>query len=280
MGPRERHRVTRCCGVAGDVEVLPAAGSLRAEVNGEFHRLVAGRLDADERAALAGLLVVDRATRQSALPTLTQPAPRATVSRLKQHVATLAWLDQIGPTGQWLAGVPPAKISHFAGEAAVLDADELSRVGEDKRLTLLAWLVHIARIRARDEVVTMFCKRMASSIANGSPSSRAQTAATTAALRSSRANPGVSSRARSTNSRTARRCVSHRGCHGVAGRQGQRWHRELPLAGEPQWSPAGDHDAQLRGGVEQPAERGRTGNASRVPESGRRGQPVTQLVTA
>lgn len=119
------------------------AGSLRAEVNGGFHRLVAGRLDAAARGALAELLVVDRETRQSALPTLTRPAPRATVSRLKQHVATLAWSDGIGPTGEWLAGVPPAKISHFAGEAAVLDADELSRAGQDKRLTLLACLVHM-----------------------------------------------------------------------------------------------------------------------------------------
>jgi Domain of unknown function (DUF4158) len=55
------------------------AGSLRAEVNGEFHRLVAGRLDAAERARLAGLLVVDQATRQSALPMLTRPAPRRVV---------------------------------------------------------------------------------------------------------------------------------------------------------------------------------------------------------
>lgn len=43
----------------------------------------------------------------------------------------------------------------------MLDADELAGVGEDKRLTLLACLVHTARTRARDEVVTMFCKRMA-----------------------------------------------------------------------------------------------------------------------
>ena len=42
------------------------AGALRAEVNGGFYRLVAGRLDAAARGALAGLLVVDRETRQSA----------------------------------------------------------------------------------------------------------------------------------------------------------------------------------------------------------------------
>ena len=137
------------------------AGRLRAEINDGFHHLVAGRLNAADRARLAGLLVVDPVTRQSALPKLTRPAGRATVSRLKQHVAFLAWLDDFGPSGDWLAGVPPAKISHFAGEAAVLDAGELTGVSEDKRLTLLACVVHTARTRARDEVVTMFCKRMA-----------------------------------------------------------------------------------------------------------------------
>jgi len=118
------------------------AGRLRAEINDGFHRLVAGRLDDSARARLAGMLVVDPVTRQSALPKLTRPAGRATVSRLKQHVAFLAWLDDFGASGDWLAGVPPAKISHFAGEAAVLDADELAGVGEDKRLTLLACVVH------------------------------------------------------------------------------------------------------------------------------------------
>jgi TnpA family transposase len=137
------------------------AGRLRAEVNGGFHRLVAGRLDATDRGRLAELLAVDPATRHSAWPTLTRPAGKATVSRLKQHIALLAWLDGLGPTQEWLDGLPPAKISHFAGEAAVLDVEELSRVGEDKRWTLLACVVHTARSRARDEVVTMFCKRMA-----------------------------------------------------------------------------------------------------------------------
>ncbi|MGH3410920.1 MAG: DUF4158 domain-containing protein, partial [Streptosporangiaceae bacterium] len=137
------------------------AGRLRAEVNGGFHRLVAGRLDVTDRARLAGLLVVDPATRHSAWPALTRPAGRATVSKLKQHIAFLAWLDSIGDSGRWLADLPPAKISHFAGEAAVLDIDELSRAGENKRWTLLACVVHTARTRARDEVVTMFCKRMA-----------------------------------------------------------------------------------------------------------------------
>ena len=76
------------------------------------------------------MLIVDPVSRHSGLPRLTQPAPKATVSRLRQHLALLRWLDELGPTEAWLADIPPAKIAHFAGEAAVLDADELSGVGE------------------------------------------------------------------------------------------------------------------------------------------------------
>jgi hypothetical protein len=56
--------------------------------------------------------------------------------------------------------VPPAKAAHFAAEARVLDAADLGKVGEEKRIALLACLLHEARRRARDEVVSMFCKRI------------------------------------------------------------------------------------------------------------------------
>lgn len=149
------------CELPGYSTLDEMAAALRAQVNGGFYRLVANRLDAAERARVLGLLVVDPLSRQSALPRLTQPAPKATVRRLKAHLGLLRWLDELGPTEVWLEGVPPGKIAHFAGEAAVADAAELADVGEQKRLTLLVCLVHTARIRARDEVVAMFCKRMA-----------------------------------------------------------------------------------------------------------------------
>lgn len=149
------------CELPGYSTLDEMAAALRAQVNGGFYRLVSDRLDAAERARILGLLVVDPRTRQSLLPRLTQAAPKATITRLKAHVELLGWLDEIGPTATWLAEIPPAKIEHFAGEAGVLDADEFSGVGEAKRLTLLVCLVHLARTRARDEVATMFCKRMA-----------------------------------------------------------------------------------------------------------------------
>ncbi|WP_205717956.1 Tn3 family transposase [Actinomadura soli] len=58
--------------------------------------------------------------------------------------------------------MPPGKIAHFAGEARVTDVADLKKVtNEDKRLTLIVALVHSVRSGVRDDVVTMFCKRMA-----------------------------------------------------------------------------------------------------------------------
>ena len=94
------------CELPGYSTLDEMAATLRAEVNGGFCHLVAGQLDAAGRTGLAALLVAGPASRQSALPALTRPAPRATVSRLKQHVAHLRWLDELGETGTWLQGVP------------------------------------------------------------------------------------------------------------------------------------------------------------------------------
>ena len=57
--------------------------------------------------------------------------------------------------------MPPGKVAHFAGEARVTDAADMGKVSEDKRLTLMVSLVHTAATGARDDVVAMFCKRMA-----------------------------------------------------------------------------------------------------------------------
>ncbi|MEV6032846.1 hypothetical protein AB0L65_16940 [Nonomuraea sp. NPDC052116] len=56
--------------------------------------------------------------------------------------------------------MPTSKISHFAAEARALDAAEMGDYGEVKRIVPEACLLHQARVRARDYLVTMLCKRM------------------------------------------------------------------------------------------------------------------------
>ena len=93
---------------------------------------------------------------------LKKPAQRATWSRFKAQAEYLDEVDELGDTAYWLEGVAPAKIADFAGEAAAQDVDTLSRYGDAKRLALVACLVHTARMRARDDLAEMLCKRVAS----------------------------------------------------------------------------------------------------------------------
>lgn len=137
------------------------AGRLRAEVNHGFFLAIEDRVGNAGKALLLGMLQVDASTRRSRFDELKRPARRPSLSRLKEHIGHLKALDATGDTGTWLSGIPPAKTAHFAAEARVLDASDLRKVGESKRLALLACLMHQARIRARDELAEMFCRRVA-----------------------------------------------------------------------------------------------------------------------
>jgi hypothetical protein len=149
------------CELPGYTTLDALVAGIRTEVNGGLQAAAYGRTAWESRGRLERLLVVDPATRRSEFDRLKDPAPAATVSKFRARLARLQVLDAIGPTEEWLAGVTAAKIAHFAGEARVADADDMRKTGEAKRFTLLAWRVPQARIVTRDDVVTMFCKRIA-----------------------------------------------------------------------------------------------------------------------
>jgi TnpA family transposase len=137
------------------------AGDIRAEVNGGFFGLIHSRMGVDDHARMLGMVRVDPVTRRSGHDRAKKTAGRATVSHLREHLDHLAWLDGMGgSTDAWVADVPAAKIRHFAAEARALDASEMGDFGQVKRIVLEACLLHQARIRARDDLVTMLCKRM------------------------------------------------------------------------------------------------------------------------
>jgi TnpA family transposase len=154
--------VRQSCELPGYTTLDAMAASIRSEVNVGMFAAVATRPDRMQRARLERLLWVDPATRRSEFDRLKDSAGAATLGKFKDRLVHLAALDTLGPTERWLDGIPPGKVAHFAGEARVTDAADMRKVlGDDKRLTLLISLVHESRTSARDEVVTMFCKRMA-----------------------------------------------------------------------------------------------------------------------
>ncbi|MBA8953172.1 hypothetical protein HNR61_004822 [Actinomadura namibiensis] len=140
------------------------AARIRAEVNAQIFTAVSARLGEEGRARLQALLAVAGTDGKSMFHRLKKPAQRATWSRFKAQADYMAEIDRIGDTWAWLEGVAPTKIADFDGEAAAQDVDTLSRYGETKRLALVACLLHTARMRARDDLAEMLCKRVAANL--------------------------------------------------------------------------------------------------------------------
>ena len=138
------------------------AGRIRREVNTAMFERVASRIGLPERVGLEALLEVAGPAAKSPFNRLEQPAGRASWSGFREQVAHLRWVDSLGDSEAWLEGVAESKIADFAGEAAAADAGVMRDVAPLKRTALLACMVHVARMRARDDLAEMFCKRMAS----------------------------------------------------------------------------------------------------------------------
>jgi len=153
--------VKKGCELPGYTTLDLAAKTIRARVNKGFFADAAGRIDPVRRSGLDRLMMVDPATRRSGFDRLKDPPKAATLGKFRQRLQHMQELDALGPTEVWLKGIPPGKIGHFAGEARVTGVEDFVRIGEAKRLTLLASLIHVLRTAARDEVTGMFCKRMA-----------------------------------------------------------------------------------------------------------------------
>src|SRR5713226_9104918 len=141
---------------------LPAFSTLdrlirrvRTLVHTRLFQLVVGRVSEEERRLLDGLLEAEP-PRRSMFDGLKQPSPRPSLSHLDELVTHLGWLELFGDNSALLAGLTPAKVRHFAGEAQVLDAAELKDITPPKRYTLLLCLVQqeLELIRARHRALT------------------------------------------------------------------------------------------------------------------------------
>jgi TnpA family transposase len=136
------------------------AAGLRLQVNQQWQAAVLARLTRQERALLDHLpLARDQATRTD-FTRLKQPAGRASLTELRRTRDRLRWLESLLDTDRLLAGLPPARIRLFAGEARALEAGDIVRYRPARRYVLLVCLLHEAKTQTRDELATMLIKRM------------------------------------------------------------------------------------------------------------------------
>ncbi|MFF8385598.1 Tn3 family transposase [Streptomyces kanasensis] len=140
------------------------ASKIRTEVNVSIRTGIHDRMSTAQRAGLMRLLEERDSDGTTLFNRLKKPAKGPTWSHFKNLTKRLEWLDGLGDSDVWMDGVAAGKITDFAGEADAADASELRDFVPVKRIALVAALTHKARMRVRDDLATMFCKRVATKI--------------------------------------------------------------------------------------------------------------------
>jgi len=135
-------------------------GRVRTLVNQKLFSKVISRLEDDYIQRLNDLLSSHSVQRRSPYNDLKQLPKRPTRDHLNDLIVHLIWLDSLGEVKAFLNNITVAKIQHFAAEARVLDASEVKEISQPKRITLLLSLIYAAQVQTRDNLVSMFLKRM------------------------------------------------------------------------------------------------------------------------
>lgn len=143
---------------------LPAFGTLlrigrtaRALINRGYHRRIAAAMTVEVRQRLASLLVVLEGASRSGWDQVKTEALRPSPQRMREFLAHLNWLRAQAADGVFI-GIPDQKIRHFAAEAQSLNAADLGRMVETRRLSLIAALLHRQRARGLDGAAEMFVR--------------------------------------------------------------------------------------------------------------------------
>jgi len=143
---------------------LPAFGTLlkiartaRSLVNRGYHRQASGAMTPETRERLLALLTVPNDEPRSAWDAVKSDPERPSPARMRAFLLHLRWLrDQTANDA--LTGIPDQKLRQFAAEARSLNAADLSRMPETKRLTLVAALLRRRAAAALDEAAEMFVR--------------------------------------------------------------------------------------------------------------------------
>ncbi|MFE3583288.1 Tn3 family transposase [Streptomyces vinaceus] len=144
-----------------EIPWLSTLGEMASTVIAQANEEIRDRKTKEELRRLLSLpdvIGVDRKTLFNALKRDPRQATWSNCKRLKEH---LEWVDWPSDNGKWLDSVASAEVPDATGEAEDQDAATLRDYTEAKRVASISCRAAKARRRARDDIATMLCKRMA-----------------------------------------------------------------------------------------------------------------------
>lgn len=89
---------------------------------------------------------------------LKDPAPKATVRNLAEHLEYRAWLDAINTGAAVFQTMPVAKVQHFAAIARQCDAARMREFIPSRCYAMAAALIYIRVAEAKDESADMYIR--------------------------------------------------------------------------------------------------------------------------
>ena len=134
---------------------------IRAVINNRLFRKVASSLSVTEISYLDSLLIDDPDSDSVTLNEVKQLPKKATLTQIKKLLAKFERLMSFGDAKRLFSTIATTKIQHFAAYARTLDAAEFQDILLPKRRTLLLSLIYQSQVKARDNLVSMFLKRLA-----------------------------------------------------------------------------------------------------------------------
>ena len=125
-----------------------------------YQHITAGLCD-EQHHLLDGLLEVRQDERLTDFNRIKQVPNKATLKQMNLWSMCLKWLCSIIDPEIFLKNIAHTKIRQFAAEASVMEVGDLKDiVSAEKRHALLLCFIHQAQVQTRDQLVTMFLKRM------------------------------------------------------------------------------------------------------------------------
>jgi hypothetical protein len=137
------------------------AGHVRQQVHQRLYEQITTRLSEEQRNRLDDLLEVRGDERLTDFNRIKQTPNKATLKQMNRWSRRLEWLCSIIDPEDFIKEMAHTKIRQFAAEALALEAGDMKDIGSaKKRHALLLCLIHQAQVQTRDQLVTMFLKRM------------------------------------------------------------------------------------------------------------------------
>jgi TnpA family transposase len=134
---------------------------LRHQVHQALYEQVTAALSSDQKAILDGLLVREGGETRNGFSRLKVLPRTASLQSVRNWETHLAWLESILDPQPFIQPLTSTKVEQFAAQAYQMEISDMQGVQTPKRrYTLLLCLLHQMQVRTRDQLVTMYLKRL------------------------------------------------------------------------------------------------------------------------